>query len=178
MIDAERGYVITAAHIARGRNFVARVKGWDGREYQARIVKVLPKQELALLKTAPISGARSVKLANSTTLKKGDFALAIGTPKRRMGVASLGRIRLPNIGERLDYGAWGFDNGIEISMEVETGHSGGPVFNANGELIGIVAGYELGDTSKTPYVSPRITYVVPSNAIATFLRTALPKHSR
>ncbi|MEN8198206.1 MAG: serine protease, partial [Pseudomonadota bacterium] len=153
-------------------SFVARLTSWDGRDYDARIVRVMPKRELALLKSAPIAGGRSVRFADSAKLSKGDFALAIGTPNRRMGVATLGRIRLPNIGERLDYGPWGFDNGIEISMEVGNGHSGGPVIDAKGGLIGIVAGYELGDTTKTPYVSPRITYVVPSNGIAAFLRAA------
>lgn len=172
IIDAARGYVVTAAHIARGASFVAKLRSWDGREYDARVVKVVPKQELALLKSAPITGGLSVRFADSARLSKGDFALAIGTPHRRMGVATLGRIRLPNIGVRLDYGPWGFGNGIEISMEVENGHSGGPVFDAKGGLIGIVAGYELGDTTKTPYLSPRITYVVPSNGIAAFLRTA------
>ena len=47
-------------------------------------------------------------------------------------------------------------------MEVESGHSGGPVFDRRGALIGMVAGYELGDTTKRPYVSPRITYAIPS----------------
>lgn len=84
-------------------------------------------------------------------------------------MVSVGRIRVPNIGEWLDDGNWCFDNAIEIAREVESGHSGGPVVNARGELIGMVAGYELGDTTKPEYRSPRITYIVPSNDIRKWL---------
>lgn len=168
VVDA-RGYVITAAHIAKSPKFDASVTDRGGHTHRARIVAIDPTQELALLKLAPKNGLRPVRLAASKLLKKGDIALAIGSPGQRSGVVTLGRVRYPDIGERLDYGAYGFDNAIELSMEVESGHSGGPVFNQRGELIGIVAGYELGDTSKTPYVSPRITYVVPSDTIAKFL---------
>ena len=163
------GYILTAAHIARGSSFTARVRLQDGRTIPGEIVKVSAKEELALIKTAPLPDAVPIPFADSRALKKGDAALAIGSPRRLWGVVSVGRIRVPNIGERLDYGTWGFDNAIEIGLEVESGHSGGPVVNARGELIGMVAGYELGDTTKPQYRSPRITYVVPSNDIRKWL---------
>ncbi|MCW5774550.1 MAG: serine protease, partial [Rhodospirillaceae bacterium] len=126
-------------------------------------------QELAVIKTAPLPEAVPIPLGDSRALRKGDPALAIGSPKRVWGVVTVGRIRSPNIGERLDYGNWGFDNAVEIGMEVESGHSGGPVVDAKGRLIGMVAGYELGDTTKPAYRSPRITYAVPVNAIKNWL---------
>ena len=118
---------------------------------------------------APGAGLRPVRLAAAGQLKKGDFVLAIGSPRSLSGVVSLGRVRFPDIRERLNYGAYGFDNAIELSMKVESGHSGGPMFNARGEMVGMVAGYELGDPSKTPYVEPRIVYAVPSATVAKFL---------
>jgi len=163
------GYILTAAHIARGSEFTARVRLADGRTIPGEIVKVSAKEELALIKTAPLPDAVPAAFGDSRALKKGDPALAVGSPRRLWGVVSIGRIRVPNIGERLDYGNWGFDNAIEIGLEVESGHSGGPVVNAKGELIGMVAGYELGDTTKPEYRSPRITYVVPSNDIRKWL---------
>ncbi len=163
------GYILTAAHIARGTEFSVRIRFADGRTLPAEVVKVSAKQELAVLRTAPLPDAEPLAFADSRQLKRGDPALALGSPRRIWGVVSVGRVRVPNIGERLDYGNWGFDNAIEIGMEVESGHSGGPVVNAKGELIGMVAGYELGDTTKPQYKSPRITYVVPSNDIKKWL---------
>ena len=163
------GYILTAAHIARGPEFSVRVRLWDGRTLPAEVVKVSAKQELAVLKTAPLPDAAPIVFADSRGVRKGDGALALGSPRRVWGVVTVGRVRVPNIGERLDYGAWGFDNAIEVAMEVESGHSGGPVVNAKGELIGMVAGYELGDTTKSQYRSPRIAYVVPANDIKKWL---------
>ena len=163
------GYILTAAHIARGPEFAVRIRLADGRTLPAEVVKVSAKQELAVLRTVPLPDAVPLLFADSRSIRKGDPALALGSPRRVWGVVSVGRVRIPNIGERLDYGNWGFDNAIEVAMEVESGHSGGPVVNAKGELIGMVAGYELGDTTKPEYRSPRITYIVPSNDIRKWL---------
>lgn len=163
------GYILTAAHIARGPQFAVRVRLADGRTLPAEVMKVSAKQELAVLRTAPLPDAEPLAFADSRRVRSGDPALALGSPRRVWGVVSVGRVRVPNIGERLDYGNWGFDNAIEIGMEVESGHSGGPVVNARGELIGMVAGYELGDTTKPQYRSPRIAYVVPANDIRKWL---------
>jgi S1-C subfamily serine protease len=163
------GYILTAAHIARGPEFAVRVRLADGRALPAEVVKVSAKQELAIVKTAPLPDAEPLAFADSRGVRRGEPALALGSPRRVWGVVSVGRVRIPNIGERLDYGNWGFDNAIEVAMEVESGHSGGPVVNARGELIGMVAGYELGDTTKPQYRSPRIAYVVPANDIRKWL---------
>ena len=163
------GYILTAAHIARGPEFAVRVRLANGRTMAAEVVKVSAKMELAIVKTGPLPDAEPLPFADSRSVRKGDPVLALGSPRRVWGVVSVGRVRVPNIGERLDYGNWGFDNAIEIGMEVESGHSGGPVVNAKGELLGMVAGYELGDTTKPQYRSPRITYAVPSNDIKKWL---------
>lgn len=169
IVLSSEGLLLTAAHIARGRNFEARVQLRSGKTYVGRIVAVSPKRELALIRTRSLPGTVPVRFGRSGSLKPKAWLLAIGSPKRRWGVVTLGTVRLPNIGERLDYGSWGFANAVEARMEVESGHSGGPVFDQAGRLVGMVAGYELGDTTKTPYVSPRITYIVPADDIAKWL---------
>lgn len=164
------GHILTAAHIARGVGRVLRVELRDGRRLVARVIAVAPQHELALLRVARLpSGLRPASLGTAP-VAKGQPVLAMGSPNRTWGVATVGIVRDDNIGERLEYGAWGFDNAIEISMQVASGNSGGPVVNRKGEVIGMVASYELGDTSKWPYRSPRITYVVPVRDIRTWLR--------
>jgi S1-C subfamily serine protease len=169
MIVDAAGHVVTAAHIARGTEQFARVRLRDGRVRQARILNVAPMRELALLQMEPTAGLQPVALAPAGSLSRGDFVMAIGSPGGKAGVVSLGAVRLPDIGQRLDYNEWGFDHAIEMKMEVESGHSGGPVFDRQGHVVGMIAGYELGDTTKTPYVSPGIAYAVPVADIRRYL---------
>ncbi|MHA1537898.1 MAG: S1C family serine protease [Alphaproteobacteria bacterium] len=165
-----RGHIVTAAHIARTVKNEARIIARDGGEHPARILFIDPKHDLALLKIAPFAGMKPALLAAQSTVHRGDFALAVGSPSRGRGVVSLGFVRIAKLKERLAYNRWGITNAIEISMQVESGHSGGPIFNQAGKLIGMVAGYELGDTTKRPYISPRITYAIPVAGIREFLR--------
>lgn len=164
------GQVVTAAHIARTPKNEAKVVTRDGREHAARILRVDPTHDLALLRIAPYPGMAVARLGDPAKLKRGDFLLAVGSPSRGRGAVTLGFVRVPKIDESIPYNQWRIEDAIEIAMEVESGHSGGPVFNRAGELVGMVAGYELGDTTRTPYVSPRITYAVPATGIRAFLK--------
>lgn len=168
IVVSRDGHILTAAHIARSRKFGIRLTFRNGRTARARVVAVDPRQEVALLKGPPLSRMAPLPL-RAEAPPKGAWLVAIGSPKKRWGVATLGRVRLPDIGERLQYGPWGFDHAIEVGMEVQSGHSGGPVVDMQGRLVGMVASYELGDTTKPVYVSPRITYVVPARTLAVFL---------
>ena len=170
LIVDEAGHIVTAAHIARDTGLKARVTTRDGRVLAAEILDVAPERELALLKIRPFPGMRPARFAEWGKIGAGDFAFAIGSPRDTAGVVTLGWVRNPRFGKRLDYTGWGFGDAVKIEMEVESGHSGGPVFNRDGEIIGMVAVYELGDTTKIPYVSPRMTYAVPARAIASYLR--------
>jgi S1-C subfamily serine protease len=171
IIDA-RGHVITAAHIARTTKNRARIVTRSGSAYAARILFIDRREDLALMRIAPFAGMRPARLTDSNRIKRGDFALAVGSPSRARGAVSLGFVRSARLKESLEYNRWRIENAIEISMEVESGHSGGPVFDRRGGLIGMVAGYELGDTTKRPYISPRITYVIPANGLKAFLKRA------
>jgi S1-C subfamily serine protease len=172
IVDA-RGYIVTAAHIARTVKNEALIIARDGSERAARILFVDPKQDLALLKIKPFASMKPARFAAAGKVRRGDFAIAVGSPSRGRGAVSLGFVRIPKIKERLAYNSWGITDAIEISMEVESGHSGGPVFNRRGKLIGMVAGYELGDTTKRPYISPRITYAIPIAGIRDFLKRSV-----
>jgi len=167
-----KGYIVTVAHIARDTKYRAEVTTMDGRTHAATVIDVAPSRELALLKIRPYPGMVPAVLGESGTVKTKDFAFAIGSPRGRPGVATLGWVRTPRLDRTIRYNEtspWILRDAIRLSMETESGHSGGPVFNADGKLIGLVAGHEMGNSRRVPYVSPRITYAVPADAIADYL---------
>lgn len=168
VVVSQRGHVLTAAHIARNRKLGVRLTLPSGKTVSARVLAVDPRQEVALIKGPPLRGLAPLPIRTKAP-PKGTWLVGIGSPRKRWGVATLGRVRMSDIGERLQYGAWGFDHAIEVGMEVQSGHSGGPVADMQGRLIGMIASYELGDTTKSVYVSPRIAYVVPAKTIVDFL---------
>ncbi len=164
-----RGYVVTAAHIARDTRHRVRVTGTDGRIHEGRILHVDPSQDLAVVKITPFAGMRVAPFADSRRLAAGDPAFVIGTPDNKPGRIALGRIAVPRMKQRVVYGEFGFDNGIELQANVQPGHSGGPVFDGKGRLVGILAGFGLGDTSQETYVPTYIGYAVPSARVAAYL---------
>ncbi len=172
IIIDDRGHVITAAHIARTTKNHARIVTRQGERHKARILYIDRREDLALLQVAPFPGMTPARYAEPSAVKKGAFALAVGSPSRGRGAVSVGTVITPRLAESLEYNRWRIEHAIEIGMEVESGHSGGPVFDRDGRLIGMVAGYELGDTTKRPYVSPQITYVIPASGLRAFLTRA------
>jgi len=168
-----RGHLVTAAHIARDGSFGASIGTSDGGEHEGVILDVDPERELALIRIAPFPGIEPAVLGDSDALVRGELALAIGTPAMIPGVVSLGRVRIARRRTPLVYGRYRVESGIELTMDVASGHSGGPVFNAQGKVIGMVASYLLGDTTKLPYVSPGIAFAVPAKAIDAYLREKL-----
>ena len=166
----KRGYVVTAAHIAMRVGLEARITTIDGRAHEAAVVAVAPERELALLKMRPYPGMQAASLGDSSVLKAGDAVLTIGTPDDKTGVVLVGRVSNPRRKERIEYDGFGYDDAIELVLDAEPGNSGGPLFNHEAELIGIVASFSLGNTNPDEYEPTRLAWAVPSNAIAAYLR--------
>lgn len=164
-----RGYVISAAHVVQHTRFHAKVTTTDGQVREGSILHVDPARELALLKIAPFPGMAVAPVGRRGLLRVGQMVLAIGAPGNRPGVVSPGRVANPRRAERIDYDAYGFNDAVELDMVVEPGHSGGPLFDAEGRLVGIIAGFGLGDTRRVPYISTRVGYAVPASAVAAYL---------
>ncbi len=165
-----RGYVVTAAHIATDPALDARIHTTDGRQHEATVVAVAPERELALIKMQPYPGIQVARLGDSGALAVGDRVLAIGTPDGREGVVFQGRVSNPRRAQRIQYGAFGYDDAIELVLDAEPGTSGGPLFNERGELVGIIASFSLGNTNPDEYAPTHLAWAVPSNAIARYLR--------
>lgn len=169
-----RGYVLTAAHIAKDPRFLVEVTSIDGRVHAGTIVAVSPGEDLALIRTVPFSGIQPARLSAGQSLAVGDALMGIGTPYGRVGVATVGNVLETRRQTRVAYAEYGYDDPIVLEMIIEPGYSGGPLFSATGELAGILASFGLGDTSRRPYVPTGITFAIPSSSIAAYLEKNLP----
>lgn len=125
------GYVLTSAHVVEGAVRIV-VATNDGQEHAAALVGIDPDSDVALLKTHA-RGLPSVRIGDSSKLRVGDWVLAIGSPfglehSATQGIVSaLGRTIPTEI--YVPY--------IQTDVAVNPGNSGGPLFNADGEVVGI-----------------------------------------
>lgn len=125
------GIVLTNAHVVQGASNVT-VKLTDRREFRAKVLGMDPKTDIAVLKI-DAHDLPTVKLGNSNDLKVGDWVLAIGSPfgfenTVTAGVVSAKGRSLPDDS---------YVPFIQTDAAVNPGNSGGPLFNARGEVVGI-----------------------------------------
>ena len=164
------GLVVTAAHIALDSKLDAQIITMDGKYHKGIIVRVDRNKELALIRMEPFPGIQAAPLADSSKLTVGEPVFAIGTPANKPGVVSLGQVVETKHAERLDYNGFGFDDAVKLRIEVDPGNSGGPVYDSQGRLIGIIAAFVLGNTDAARnYKLSYLAYAVPSNAIRAYM---------
>jgi serine protease Do len=130
-IISSDGYILTNNHVVQGADEIV-VRLSDRRELEAQLIGADERADLALLKVKA-TGLPAVELGNSDTLKVGEWVLAIGSPfgfdySVTAGIVSaLGR-SLPNES---------YVPFIQTDVAINPGNSGGPLFNLEGEVIGI-----------------------------------------
>jgi serine protease Do len=136
LISAD-GYVVTNNHVvapgARGaRVDSVTVSLTDGTEYDAKVVGTDVRSDLAVLKITPKKPLPFVKFGDSTKARVGDWVLAIGQP---FGLGSTVTAGIISALHR-DTGS-GVDRFIQTDASINQGNSGGPMFDMNGNVIGI-----------------------------------------
>jgi serine protease Do len=126
------GYVVTNHHVIDGADEIV-VTLTDGTEYEAEIKGSDPKTDLALLKLKDVSGLPFLAWGDDELSRVGDWVLAIGNPFGLGGSASTGIISA--IGRDIQAGP--YDDFIQVDAAINRGNSGGPLFNMQGQVIGI-----------------------------------------
>ncbi|MBL4673682.1 MAG: Do family serine endopeptidase [Arenicella sp.] len=126
------GYVVTNHHVIDGADEIV-VTLTDGTEYEAEIKGSDPKTDLALLKLKDVSGLPFLPWGDDERSRVGDWVLAIGNPFGLGGSASTGIISA--IGRDIQAGP--YDDFIQVDAAINRGNSGGPLFNMQGQVIGI-----------------------------------------
>jgi serine protease Do len=128
------GYILTNNHVVAKADKI-RVKLAGGREYDAAVKGQDANTDIALIKIDPPDGISLpvVKLADSDKLRVGDGVFAIGNPFGLEHTVTAGIVSAKG---RV-IGSGPYDNFIQTDASINPGNSGGPLFNLDGEVIGI-----------------------------------------
>ena len=152
IIDA-KGIVITNNHVIKGaENIIVRVDG--DKEYKAKILGADPLSDVAVLKIDSDENFIPVKFGDSDKARIGDWVIAIGNPFGLGGTVTSGIISARN----RDLGMNRYEDFIQTDASINVGNSGGPLFNMNGDVIGINTAI-LGQAG-----SIGIGFAIPSNS--------------
>lgn len=126
------GYIITNNHVIDGAESVT-VRLSDDTKYTAKIVGRDKKTDLALLKVEPAKPLPAVTFGDSDEMRVGDWVVAIGNPFGLGGSVTQGIISA----RQRSINAGPFDDFLQTDAPINRGNSGGPLFNLQGEVIGI-----------------------------------------
>lgn len=128
----ESGVVVTNNHVIGDANDVTVIFN-DGRKLKADIVGKDPKVDLAVLRVKPDKPLKAVKFGDSEKARIGDWVIAIGNPFGLGGSVSAGIISARN----RDIADQSYGQYLQTDAAINKGNSGGPLFNLDGEVIGI-----------------------------------------
>ena len=126
------GIIVTNNHVIEEADEIV-VNFPDGSKYAARVLGRDPKTDLAVLKIDADGKLPFVKLGDSTKSRVGDWVVAIGNPFGLGGSLSVGVISAIN----RDINSGPYDSFIQTDAAINRGNSGGPLFNLEGEVIGV-----------------------------------------
>jgi serine protease Do len=156
VVDPE-GIVITNNHVISDADEISVVFS-GGDKLRAEIIGRDQKTDIAVLRVKPSKPLKAVKFGDSDKLRIGEWVIAIGNPFGLGGSVTAGIVSARN----RDINSGPYDNYIQTDASINRGNSGGPLFNMQGEVIGI----------NTAIISPSggsigIGFAVPSkNAVA------------
>src|SRR6202048_300496 len=150
------GIVVTNNHVIADADEINVILN-DGTKIKAELVGVDKKTDLAVLKFKPVKQLTAVKFGDSDKLRLGEWVIAIGNPFSLGGTVTAGIVSAP----KRDINSGPYDSYIQTDAAINRGNSGGPLFNLDGEVIGV----------NTLIISPSggsigIGFAVPSKTVA------------
>ncbi|AWL94544.1 MULTISPECIES: Do family serine endopeptidase [Bradyrhizobium] len=150
------GVVVTNNHVIADADEINVILN-DGTKIKAELVGVDKKTDLAVLKFKPTKPLVAVKFGDSDKLRLGDWVVAIGNPFSLGGTVTAGIVSAKN----RDISSGPYDSYIQTDASINRGNSGGPLFNLDGDVIGV----------NTLIISPSggsigIGFAVPSKTVA------------
>ncbi len=150
IIWSTEGIVVTNAHVVRGSQ--VSIQLWDGRELKARILSRNLRRDIALLRVDAIN-LPAVAAADSSLVRPGELAIAIGNPLGFIGALTMGTVHAIGPLHGLGPHSW-----IQANLRLAPGNSGGPLADVRGRIIGM-----------NTMVAGRLALAIPSNTVQDFL---------
>ena len=150
VIDAE-GHIVTNNHVIDGADLIE-VTFPNGDTYEADLVGRDAATDIAVLKIDTGDALPFVSFGNSDEAEVGEWVIAIGNPLGYSGSVTAGIISARN----RDISAGNYDDFIQTDVAINQGNSGGPLFNMDGEVIGVntaiisPTGYSIGLSFSVP----------------------------
>ena len=128
----EKGIVITNNHVIQdAQDIIVRVNG--DKEYKAKVIGADPLSDIAVLQLETKEKFSPVKFGDSDKARIGDWVIAIGNPFGLGGTVTSGIISARN----RSIGLSRYEDYIQTDASINSGNSGGPLFDMNGDVIGI-----------------------------------------
>lgn len=150
------GYVVTNAHVTENADRITVITA-DDTEYEAKLVGSDTKTDIALIKVLHPNGFEPAEFADSDTVRVGNAVFAIGNPFGLGNSVSLGIISA----KERDIEKGPYDNFLQTDASINQGNSGGPLFNMNGEIVGMNTAI-----FSTDGVNMGVGFATPSNQVA------------
>ncbi|MEE4011953.1 DegQ family serine endoprotease [Roseibium sp. FZY0029] len=132
VIDGEAGIIITNNHVIEGADEIT-ANFNDGTKLKATLLGTDEKTDLAVLQVEPTTPLKAVKFGDSDAIRVGDWVMAIGNPFGLGGTVTVGIVSARN----RDINSGPYDNFIQTDASINRGNSGGPLFDMEGNVIGI-----------------------------------------
>ncbi len=133
LIISEEGYIVSNEHVIKDAGEIT-VRFYDKSEYRAKVVGVDPKTDIAVLKIPVGKHIHFAKLGDSSGLKVGQWAVAVGNP---FGLSSTVTVGVISAIGRSDIGVEAYEDFIQTDASINPGNSGGPLLDISGDVIGI-----------------------------------------
>ncbi len=165
-IISENGYIVTNYHVIDGGTNV-QVTLYDGTTYDAEIIGGDEDYDIAVLKIEPEETLTPVVIGDSDALNVGDDIAVIGNPLGELTFSmSEGIVSMTNRLVNVDGSPF---NMVQITAAVNSGNSGGPLFNMYGEVVGIVSAKLSSNSSSSSASIEGLGFAIPMNDVVSMI---------
>jgi len=157
------GYLLTAGHVAVAPGNSVDARGSQGRIYRGKVVAVQRSPDIALIKLSNFTG-RAVRPVSSPCIKPGTALFSLGKPHSKGDTARIGELNSMSFGRPVSYNDFGYPDAMVLRMSTRKGESGGPVFNQQAQLSGMMVS-TLSDGNGR---SLNLAHALPADMLAKF----------